>query len=290
MKYVILFLTVISLTSCFKRAYVYKNSGLYPNNEVYKIGPSISTPSGTGTIPDRTNTVQKVTSKGIVAEISAKDNYLSIKPKNPSDLKPETYLVKKPLTGWRADIPQKDYFFGDVSTLGLVNNSNPADTLDKGNKKYKLSYFNSKVVLQALTIPIKIRPALKGQQYGDLFPGQVETGFSANLAAGVKFNHNMYNSNKNVFGNNTTTVSFTPGVFFGFGAADLKKTNTLNPAITVERKALIRSYGYFLMFGVHNINLGYAMGWDYATGTGSSQWVYKGKKWHGIVVAFDLIK
>jgi hypothetical protein len=50
------------------------------------------------------------------------------------------------------------------------------------------------------------------------------------------------------------------------------------------------SIGEAIVFGFNNINLGYAFGWDNATGPSASSWIYKGKMWHGIILSLDLIK
>lgn len=106
----------------------------------------------------------------------------------------------------------------------------------------------------------------------------------------MEVTHNVYNSKKNIFGQNTNRYSFSPGIFLGAGATDLKKSNTRNPAITFERKAAIIATGGFFMLGFNSINLGYSFGADFATGNGSKQWLYQGKMWHGIIFVIDIIK
>jgi hypothetical protein len=100
----------------------------------------------------------------------------------------------------------------------------------------------------------------------------------------------MFRSKKNFLGLNTTRLSITPGWFFGLGKVDLKKSNTRGPVIGFERPAAMVSTGGYIMAGFNNVSFGYSFGWDYATGTGRQGWVYKNQLWHGIIVAFDIIK
>ncbi len=157
-------------------------------------------------------------------------------------------------------------------------------------KARNFKYHDSKPVLQGLSIPLKIRPKPRNVAPVDSFPSQAETGFNPALAFGWKFNLNSYSLKKDIFGKNLKQFSFTPGWFLGTGAVDLKKLNTRNPTIIVERKAAIISTGGFFMLGYNNINLGYSFGWDYAMGEGRKSWLYQGKMWHGITIGLDIIK
>jgi hypothetical protein len=154
---------------------------------------------------------------------------------------------------------------------------------------FKLTYLDSKLVLQGLSIPLKIRPRLSGDMRLDSFPQQAETGFNPSIAFGWKFNLNIFKTEKDIFGKNLRQISFTPGWFLGTGAVDLKKANT-RPMIKFERKAALISTGFFFMLGYNNINMGYSFGWDYATSTGKKDWMYQGHIWHGITIGIDIIK
>ena len=115
---------------------------------------------------------------------------------------------------------------------------------------------------------LTIRPRVGGE-FKDSFPSVAETGFSLGFAVGYKLSWNRYSTSKNLWGNNTNKFSITPGAFLSAGATDLKKSNTRGPIIDFERKAPVVSPGVFLVFGFNNINFGYAIGADFATGKGS---------------------
>lgn len=271
MKY-LLFGTVFvfSLTSCVNEKYIYKCNTLYESQS------NIATPTGGAPTSESHNLFAKTPDKGFKAIIKDKGDYLTIKPTGAPNFSTRVIPLKKAPTGWRAEIIGKKYF--------------PEPDFDTINTPYKLKYFDTKFVLQALTIPLKVRPRLTSEALKDSFPSQTETSFNAGIAVGWKFTHNIYNSKMNILGQNTNRYSFAPGIFLGTGAVDLKKANTRNPIINFERKAAIITTGGFVMLGFNGINIGYSFGVDFATGNSSEQWLYQGKVWHGLIFAVDLLK
>lgn len=264
----------IFLASCVNEKYVYKC------NTLYKIETTTPNSDASDVIPPSVHTLKVLTlNEGFKAIIKDKDDYLTIKPIENQRLPSTDIILSSAPTYWRAEIEGKIYF--------------PEQDLDTNpHHPVKLKYFDTKPVLQGLTIPLKIRPKLKefnSKSLLDSFPQQAESGFNVGVAFGWKLTHNIYNANKNIFSQNTNKYSITPGWYLGTGAVDLKKANTRDP-IKFERKAAIITTGGFLMIGFNTINLGYSFGWDFATGTGKEQWVYKGKLWHGVVFAIDIIK
>jgi len=73
------------------------------------------------------------------------------------------------------------------------------------------------------------------------------------------------------------------------GATDLKiKTNA--PGLLSDRKSPAFTYGCMVLIGLNSIGIGYAFGFDNIIGSGSKNWVYQNRIWHGITVSVDLIK
>lgn len=208
------------------------------------------------------------------SKIDVKGDYLIVKSVQPQNLSLyASSLLDNPPTGAKKDFIDQ-YYFPELSI---------------GSSTKNLVYFDTKPVLQGLSIALKIRPKLEQKALLDSFPTQAESSFNPAVALGWKLNLNIYGAKKDVFGKNIKQISLTPGVFFGTGVAELKKSNT-RPVIDFERKAAITSYGGFLMLGYHTINLGYSFGWDYATGVGRKGWLYQGEMWHGITIGIDIIK
>jgi hypothetical protein len=210
---------------------------------------------------------------GIIAKVTEVDGHLIIAPDdtlpklNVCLLKPDTVKTKR--IGWRALVPPEELYFPEGKLDTLAKNS--------------VSYTSGKPMLQALTVALKVRP-----QLADSLPSQTETGFNLGIAYGQKLELNVFGTHKNAFGDYVDRYSLTLGLFAGPGATDLKAANT--PGIEFERKAVMISAGGFVMLGVNRFNFGYAGGIDNAVGRSSPQWIYQGKFWHGVVVAFDLLK
>lgn len=263
---------MFSLTSCINEKYIYRSNTLY---ETQSIAANLD---GTDPLSETHKLLIKKPTKGFKAIVTDKGDYLIIKPiYKPTFTTKPIQLTKAPIAS-RAENVGKLYF----PELDF-------DTLTKP-PSIKLKYFDTKPVLQALYIPLKIRPKINTEILKDSFPSQAETGFNVGVALGWKFTHNVYNTKKNILGQNTNRYSIAPGFFLGAGATDLKKVNTRNPAIKFERKAALITTGGYLMVGFNSINFGYAFGADFATGIGSKQWLYQGKIWHGIIFAIDILK
>ena len=227
--------------------------------------------------------------QGFWAKMKEKDSYVIITPNEKdsilsSAIKKNTFVIKQlpkepnREQQLRASIEavKNKIFFPDV-VLDSFNYSN-------------LKFFDLKPVFQTLTIPLRIRPAVKSAALKDSFPSQVETGVSLGIAFGGKFTLNYYKVKQNSFGQKGNEISVTPGVFYNIGSADLSTANTRNPVLSIERHALMHSLGGFVMLGFNTVNFGYAFGWDFATGPRNKSWVYQGKFWYGVAFALDLIK
>jgi len=221
---------------------------------------------------------------GLKADVTTTDNSMnfSLDSSTVNARTFETHYPKIgfPVRGWRAELQGQQYF----PETDLIDRSH------SGDKSRKLLYRDSKPVLQALTIPIKIRPKLTNTSFNDSFPQQAESGINVDVAFGWKFNLlNVYNGKNRVFGQSTNTWSVTPGVFLGLGTTDLSATTT-RPVIEFERNAATISTGGFIMFGFNNINIGAAIGFDHATGQDNKLWVYQDKRWYGLILGLDLVK
>jgi hypothetical protein len=271
---ILLGLVIFSLSSCINEKYIFKS------NTLYKIQSIAAKPPDTQPTTETNYLLILKPDSGFKANVTDKVDYLIINPLTNhtflNNLK-DSIRIKEPLVKWRADNVGKVYF--------------PETELYKSKKvPFKLWYFDTKPVLQALSIPLKIRPELNSEAVSDSFPSQAQAGFTIGVAGGWKFNFNVYNSKISIFGQNTNRYSIAPGIFIGAGSTRLSKSNTSDPKISFERDAALITTGGFILLGFNIINFGYAIGVDFATGTGGKQWVYQGKIWHGIVVALDILK
>lgn len=275
----VIFVVCILLTSC-------RTTKIAKNATVYRI--------------DNSNNLQayKVTGKYTedftpnadnIIVLDSTDPSLFTKTGSPVKITPDATIGKDVLD---------NFFFGDVSGLVKVAKKSYAanDTpWPDFEEKDNLPYWKDYLVLQALSVPYKIRSGLTGTQYpnGQVY-NTVETGFTANLSLGYKFSWNTYSPNKDkLLGLNTYSFSITPGVFAGLGTTSISNTNTINlPSsygTSFSRSALTKSFGFFTLVGVSRFGFGYAGGFDYVSGPGGSNWIYKGRWWNGIALSIDLV-
>lgn len=287
-KIIVSVILIGCFTSCVQNKYFFKCNRF----NTVKAGKRGDPITGQSSTPDTFMTF--IPKKGFKGKLTEQEGYTVIEPVADSLLHPysdSTILIlhsKEDAVSYHAKIDQlkSKYFIPDVIT--------PLTLESEVNKQYQgnvvVKYFDSKPVLQTLSIPIKIRPKLNTPALKDSFPGQVSTGVNLGMAFGWKLSLNYYKPKPNFMGLKITSVSLTPGVFYGLGATSLTKDNTRNPVIEFGRSALTHSLGGFAMFGFNNINIGYAIGWDFVTGPNKSAWLYQGKVWHGIAISLDLIK
>jgi len=217
--------------------------------------------------------VYKVT-KHFKTEIVDKTNYLTLKKK---DLSSYTELKKSVSV---KPVPEKIDLKGAFYT-----SENSLDDFDSFQKNF--SYIETKLALQTLSIPLKFRKEVDNA--GTTIPNQVETGVNVGFAPVIKYTFNKFEPHRKFMGKAKNQYSINSGLLLNLGATDLKGASNA-PGIAVDRKAATFTYGTFLMFGVNNINFGYAIGWDNAIGDGASNWVYQNKLWHGLIIALDIIK
>jgi hypothetical protein len=262
-----LYIVLIIIVSCSQQKKILKGDTLF----------QITSDGFTPGIPSQdTFTLHRFTvTQSFNTAFLEKDTYIVLQ-SNPTSISEVSRVGGITSPTWRSEIINK-YYYSDEENL-IRQQTAP------------LWYFDTKPVLQALTVPLKIRPKLRDAAYKDSFPSTTETGINIALAGGVKFAWNQYKSTKNFLGLNTQKYSIALGAILGTGAADLQKTNTRNPVIEFGRKAPLVTTGMFFMLGVNNINIGYSFGADRAKGVGGHSWIYDGRIWHGVTVGLDIIK
>ncbi|MET2984801.1 hypothetical protein [Aureibaculum conchae] len=214
--------------------------------------------------------------KTIKTKIGDKTDYLIIK--NKDILKSENSVLIKTVKVVKSEAKK-------IALNNAIYTSESSIT-DFSEYQESFKYSQFQVALQTLSIPLKFR---KRVDNGSMIPNQVETGVNIGLAPVAKLSLNVFNPSEKTMGKNTNQYSINGGLLLNLGATDLKAASSA-PGISVDRKAATFTYGTFIMVGVNNFNLGYAIGWDNAIGNDSSKWVYQNKLWHGLVIALDIIK
>jgi hypothetical protein len=175
--------------------------------------------------------------------------------------------------------------------LGPHDQPDKLDILYFGEKKFPkdkqhFSYYSGAWGIQALTIPLKFRPAVDDKSK---YPNNVETGINVGFAGGFKFTLNDYTTRKNIWNKNSVAYSLTTGALMGLGGTSLKAAANA-PGISPDRTSPTFTYGGFILFGINNINIGYAAGFDNIMGVGKHYWVYQNKLWQGVIISLDILK
>jgi hypothetical protein len=247
----------LMMQSCVREKYLLKG------NTVFQVVPEAGDAS-------KKDILQYEVQKGGKVKLKEDLGALTVTPVENSKLKwSEPHPFATAVDPRLAYAKQKTFYFPELSDKSVT----------------RLTYIDSKPVLQTLAIPVKIRPALR-----DSFPSTTEGAISFGLAGGWKINYNVFKKDGNIFGQTTDKYSLSFGAPLTFGSVSLDKTNTRDPIIVFPRKAFTVSTGLFLMLGVNNIFFGGIIGKDFATGEGASTWLYNGKTWYGLAFAIDLIK
>jgi hypothetical protein len=211
---------------------------------------------------------------GIKADVTEQTGYLQLTIKNVDSLisKGAVAQISRVILNKKTDDPDKI----DVLYFGGKNADTPGH----------FNYYTGTFGLQALTIPLKFRPALSNKAK---YPAQVETAVNIGFAGGFKFTLNHYTTKKNLWNKNSVQYSITPGALIGLGAEPLKAAVNA-PNLPVDRTSAMFTYGGFVLIGINNINVGYAFGFDNVFGDGKHYWGYQNQLWQGVIISLDILK
>lgn len=149
----------------------------------------------------------------------------------------------------------------------------------------ELKYWTKTRVLQAITIPMKIR-----FKHNDI-PAQISTSFNAGIAYGYQFNKSYL---RNEYYPNLTSqienkVSYTIAGFGGLTPISLKPSNTDNK-LNAEESILGIDYGLIFLVSINKINTGVCVSLDTPVQKDGRYWIYNTKPWLGVVLGIDFLR
>jgi len=125
----------------------------------------------------------------------------------------------------------------------------------------------SKLDINIITVPFKIRPAVKG------FPVQLNTNFSTALYIGKR---------KDIL-----KIGYSYGILLGIGAVAMNPHVT-QQKITEEYDGFVSSLGLAGLYDTRRFNLGLAAGLDHLIDKNRSKWIYQHKVWLGVLFGIHL--
>jgi hypothetical protein len=155
------------------------------------------------------------------------------------------------------------------------------------DKKFVLWQYQS--AFQALTIPIQYRPRLN-----EFTPAAATASFNIGVGWVHKFTKVTYRrinfpGTDQFLSHRIDNLSFSPGIFVAPTAVALTSTNT-NGTLKNNTTVLGSTAGILGVVGYNDVNVGLAVGFDKIYGAYSSQWIYNGNVWVGLVFSIDFIK
>lgn len=236
-----------------------------------------------------------------LARITPKANSLELNlvaEKEPGPLKPGykvlTDQIDKgkaaPLAGQSDALSQhKTYVFPAPPEAASAANCKPASVNFQYYKGGKLVYIDKHLMVQAMSIPVKLRLPLN-----DTIRATASSSFTLGITVGRKITYNKFRcyyscAQKETLNSKTTRFTIAYGGFFGPVFQELKKETT-EGHVKNARTAVGPTVGGFVVFGVNQFNVGGALGFDHPLGAGSEYWVYRYKPWIGLIIALDLVK
>jgi len=153
-----------------------------------------------------------------------------------------------------------------------------------------LKYHQNSFVLQAVTTPLKIRPAFTKARLKDSLKVQSLAELNIGLAIGLKRLWCRYKAQPYDNGQKASSFSLSGSFFTSIGRTNVKPITTRYLYPYGKTEPCI-SYGGIFFIGFNSVNIGFSVGTDHLfNSTIAKRWIYDGSLWYGITVGYDLIK
>lgn len=156
---------------------------------------------------------------------------------------------------------QLNYTLGSIIIMGFCIGK----TLEAAGQTLPAS--DTKIDLDIITIPFKIRPGLSG------FPSQL----NANLSTALYFGKRK----------ELQDSRYGYGLFAGLGSVTMNPYVTLQ-AIDYEYDGFVSSVGIAGIYDTKRFNVGLALGIDHLMDRNKETWIYQHQPWIGILFGINL--
>jgi len=155
----------------------------------------------------------------------------------------------------------------------------------------KLRYSENNIVVQLLTTPLKIRPAFRTPRLKDSLQTLATAELNVGVAAGLKRTWSVFKARPTEDDpKNLNYVSLSASGFFTIGGTNVKSITTTN-YLMYDKTEPVASIGINFLFGWHNINIGGSIGKDHLLVPSlASRWLFDGRLWYGLTLAYDIWK
>lgn len=136
--------------------------------------------------------------------------------------------------------------------------------------------------IDILTIPVKIRPAVKD------FPAQLNADFSAAIYFGYrKDSYRIRSAPTNDPKFKISGAGYGYGAFIGIGSVTMNQFVT-KQHIDYEYNGFVLTGGFAGIYDAKKFNLGLAIGIDHLTDKNRKSWIYQDRIWLGLLFGINL--
>jgi len=137
--------------------------------------------------------------------------------------------------------------------------------------------------IDVIAIPFKVRPAAVN------LPKQLTTDFNGNIFVGYRIDRFRLVHKDTPIGWKRFYKhrGIGIGAFGGLGTAAITPWTT-NNLMSDEYTGFVLSRGAALIFGINNLTVGTAIGWDHLTDRDKHIWIYQNKPWFGLTIGLNL--
>ncbi|HZY80397.1 MAG TPA: hypothetical protein VFE50_12805 [Cyclobacteriaceae bacterium] len=137
--------------------------------------------------------------------------------------------------------------------------------------------------VDVIAIPFKVRPASVN------LPKQLTTDFNGNIFVGYRIDRFRLVHKHTPVGWKRFYKHRGIGIggFGGLGTAAITPWTT-NNQMSDEYTGFVLSRGVALIFGINNLTVGTAIGWDHLTDRDKHIWIYQNKPWFGLTIGLNL--
>ncbi|HWB27765.1 MAG TPA: hypothetical protein VG738_19960 [Chitinophagaceae bacterium] len=181
---------------------------------------------------------------------------------------------------------KKKYYFPETQ-FPAQNDSNSNNAFVSPQK---LRYSVNNFVLQAVTTPIKVRPAFTKARLKDSLSLQALAELNVGISIGLKRTWGAYKAKPYENGQKGRSISLSGTSFVSFGGTTVRPI-TIRYYRPFEKTEPAISYGACVLFGFNGINIGLSLGTDHLINREiGKRWIYDGSLWYGVTIAYDLAR
>lgn len=168
----------------------------------------------------------------------------------------------------------------------------PGDT--NSNNLFKmpprLKFAENHWVFQIITVPLKVRLGIQNKRFKDSLPTQALAELNLGGAFGLKRTWTHFKAHPDEEGVSAVYTSFGCTGFVSLGGTNVKPMTT-RYTIPVDKTEYAVSYGVNFLFGYNKLNLGISVGADRLLNQSiGKKWIFDGKIWYGITLAYDVFR